>query len=131
MLAPRPLPDKLQCIAGSCVATGAPDDAVTAFDALPADTPRADAASFAVRIDIAGPAHTGIDYAGNWSADPGPGGICNGTPFTSPTMGINGTNDAALFVNQMFNGKLSCTIPNVPAGTYRPVTRSARRSRSR
>lgn len=34
-----------------------------------------------------------------------------------PTPGINGTNDAALFVNQMFNARLSCTIPNVPAGT--------------
>jgi len=40
-------------------------------------------------------------------------------PFTSPTQEINGTKDAPLFVDQMFNGKLSCTIPNVPAGMYR------------
>jgi len=111
-------PDGLQCVSGICeLMTDPPNDA-SALDAMPSDT-RVDAPGFAIRINIGGPAHMGVDYPGNWSADPGPGGICNGIPFASPTPAINGTNDAALFVNQMFNPTLSCTIPNVPAGTYR------------
>lgn len=112
-------PDGLQCVSGICELTaGASNDASAAFDAAPSDT-RGDAPSFAIRINIGGPAYAGIDYPGTWSADPGAGGICNGMPFAAPTPAVNGTKDVALFVNQMFTPKLSCTIPNVPAGTYR------------
>ncbi|HEY5921099.1 MAG TPA: malectin domain-containing carbohydrate-binding protein [Kofleriaceae bacterium] len=114
-------PSGLVCANGICT-IGRPDgghdaDGVdgSGLDATTEDGARA----FAVRINIGGPAHTGVDYSGAWSADPGVGGICNGTVFESPTAGINGTNDAVLFVEQMFSPTLSCAIANIPSGSYR------------
>jgi hypothetical protein len=39
--------------------------------------------------------------------------------FSSPTTDINGTNDSPLFFDQMFAPTLTCTIENLPAGSYR------------
>ncbi len=122
-------PLELACVAGTCGGAG---DAAAGSDATlrgpdsgspdgrPIDgpPPPIDAPKFSARIDIDGTAYTGIDYAGTWAADPGVGGICDGMPFSGPTQTVNGTADSPLFVSQMFNSVLTCTIPNVPSGTY-------------
>lgn len=102
--------------ANQCVGQGAgdagvdgPADARVFNDALP---------SFAVRVNIAGPAYTGVDHPGAWTTDPGVGGICNGAQFDSPTMTLNSTNDSALYRNQMYGATLTCAVPNIPSGTY-------------
>lgn len=107
------------CIDDICTTPidGGPTDTSTDGSINRDDAPL-DAPSFAIRINIAGQAHDGLDYPGSWSADPGTGGICNGMPFSAPTTGINGTNDPELFVEQMFSPTLACTIPNIPAGSY-------------
>ncbi len=98
------------------MAESAPPDAARSSE--PGDAVEADADRFAIRINVAGPAYTGVDYPGSWAADPGAGGICGGNQFDSPTPTINGTSDSPLFVNQMFATNLTCTIGGVPAGTY-------------
>jgi hypothetical protein len=75
-------------------------------------------AGFAARVNIAGPAHSGVDFPGAWSADAGSGGICNGSPL-DVTGAINGTGDPELFDDQMFAGALACHVAGVPAGSYR------------
>jgi len=119
--ADQPCPSELRCVASTCVEPGAAEPADAAgSDARALDAPgSADAALSAIRIDVDGPAYTGIDYPGSWAADPGTGGICDGSPYASPTQTVNGTNDSTLFVGQMFGAALHCTIPDVPPGAYR------------
>lgn len=110
-------PSGLMCVNGACTDGTQPTDAPVTIDSKKLDAPRPiDAAPFAARIDIAGPAYTGVDYPGMWIADPG---TCDGLQFDSPTPTINGTNDSTLFVNQKFGGILTCAITNVPPGMYR------------
>ncbi|HTR53294.1 MAG TPA: malectin domain-containing carbohydrate-binding protein [Kofleriaceae bacterium] len=117
-------PNEQRCIGGFCVVPGP-------ADATPGDGERDSASDgrrpidgspdgplAAIRIDVDGMAYTGVDYPGAWAADPGTSGICDGSPFASPTSTVNGTNDSTLFVGQMFNGTLTCKIPSVPPGTY-------------
>lgn len=86
----------------------APADAMV--DAFPA---------FEVRINIGGPAHAGVDFPGQWAADPGAGGICGPSFYTAPAPLVN-TNDAPLFLTHVFNnnGPVNCKIPGLPAGTF-------------
>ncbi len=98
---------------GEAIAEGPPADAMLV------DAGGDAATKFVARINIAGPAFVGVDHPGVWSADPGVGGICNGSVFTAPTMTMHGTNDSPLYRTVMFRNPLSCTIPNVPPGTYR------------
>ena len=101
------------------------DAAIAAVDATVIDASVADAQpGFARYININGPAHTGVDFPGNWEADDGNGDICNGSDyFVGGDM--SGTVDDQLFRGSVYtsggNSILSCTVPNVPDGT-RTVT---------
>ena len=118
-------PDEQRCVGGYCIVPGPTDAATHDGSTGSGDGPRSDGPPVmrdgplaAIRIDIDGVAYTGTDYPGDWAADPGTGGICDGGPFASPTMTVNGTSDSPLFIGQMYNAVLTCKIPDVPAGTY-------------
>jgi hypothetical protein len=99
---------------------------------LPADTvpPPPDAAvdppppdgppPVALRINVNGPAHTGIDFPGMWAADPGNGGVCAGPSEFSTMNPINGTRDDELFQREMFGAPLTCAVGGgkLPPGRY-------------
>lgn len=110
-------PSGLTCVGGVCTDGTQAIDAPVTIDGKHVDaaTP-IDAAPFAVRIDLAGPAYTGIDHPGAWVADPG---TCDGLQFDSPTPTINGTNDSTLYVNQKYGGILTCAITSIPPGMYK------------
>ncbi|HTR52777.1 MAG TPA: malectin domain-containing carbohydrate-binding protein [Kofleriaceae bacterium] len=101
--------------ANQCVGAANDGGVDSGRDARSGDGP---AASFAARVNVAGPMYAGVDHPGTWAADPGAGGICDGTEFDSPTPTVNASNDSTLYVNQMFGSTLTCTIHGVPAGTY-------------
>lgn len=63
----------------------------------------------AIRINVNGPAHTGQDYPGEWAADPGIGGVCNGAP-QSTSDNINTTIDDPLFQTRMQSPSLACSV---------------------
>jgi hypothetical protein len=114
----------MACVMGTCGGqiadggnVGGGSDAAR-LDGRGSNSPGDAGSGLAVRINIAGSAYQGIDYPGLWEADPGAGGICDGTEFDSPTTTVNGTADSPLFINQMFNSTLTCTVPNIPSGTY-------------
>jgi hypothetical protein len=98
------------------------DAAIAEVDAARADAAVADAQpSFTRYININGPAHTGVDFPGNWEADNGAGDTCSGNDhFVGGDMA--GTVDDQLFRGSVYtsggNSILSCTVPNVPDGTH-------------
>lgn len=78
----------------------------------------ASACSDAVRVNVNGPAHTGIDFPGEWAADPGIGGVCSGSS-QSVASGINSTFDDPLFQGYMQAPNLTCSVSaSLPAGVY-------------
>lgn len=78
----------------------------------------ASACSDAVRVNVSGPAHTGIDFPGEWAADPGIGGVCSGSS-QSVASGINSTFDDPLFQGYMQAPNLTCSVSaSLPAGVY-------------
>jgi hypothetical protein len=73
---------------------------------------------FERRINLNGPAYTGIDFPGMWEADPGTGGVCGPTPYTAPTQ-VVGTNDGPLFVGQIYSSTaVTCSVAGLPPGNY-------------
>lgn len=96
----------------------APDAEPNAADADPI---RPDAGAIAIRQNIFGPAVTGVDFPGQWQADPGAGGtgsdLCTGGTGVEPAM-VTGTVDQDLFKFRVF-GTVDCTIgSNLPSGDY-------------
>ena len=87
------------------------------LDAPPSiDAPSTDAfVGATVRINIKGPAHTGVDHPGSWAADLG---VCPGASGFSVTDAINATDDDALFQTEAVDAALHCTIGGLPSGTY-------------
>ena len=82
----------------------------------PIDAPSTDAfVGAAVRINIKGPAHTGVDHPGAWAADLG---VCPGANGFSVTDSINATDDDALFQTEAVDAALHCTVGGLPSGTY-------------
>lgn len=69
-----------------------------------------------LRININGPALTGVDHPGEWAADPGSGGVC-GPSFYTNAAPIHGTVDDALFGGEAFGDPLRCRIL-LPPGDY-------------
>jgi hypothetical protein len=67
----------------------------------------------AVRINVNGPQH------GQFAADPGVGGVCDGQPFQT-TDPIAGTTDDPLYQGEMFGAPLGCAVGGgtLPAGRY-------------
>ena len=82
----------------------------------PIDAPSTDPfVGAAVRINIKGPAHTGVDHPGAWAADLG---VCPGANGFSVTDSINATDDDALFQTEAVDAALHCTVGGLPSGTY-------------
>jgi hypothetical protein len=73
--------------------------------------------SVVIRVDVNGPAHQGIDYPGDWAADPGLGGVCAPLYYSSSAT-IHGTADGAMFQNEAYGSPLTCTIGHLPSGKY-------------
>ena len=74
---------------------------------------------FALRINLNGPEHVGTDWPGIWAADPGVGGACGPSAFTTASA-INGTLDDALFQGEVFGNPTTCSVGGgtIPSGTY-------------
>jgi|GEM_PF-464919 len=74
-----------------------------------------------VRINVNGPAHTGTDYPGNWSADPGSGGVCGANAYSTGSA-INGTVDDVLFQGEVWGNPVTCAVDDggvpLPPGDY-------------
>jgi hypothetical protein len=104
--------------AGNDAGAGANDAAVDAPDAAPVD---AGGTTGPVRIHVNGAAYTGgADFPGDWAADPGVGGVCNGNGYTTSAP-IRGTTDDALFQNEMVattGTPLVCTVRGLANGKY-------------
>jgi hypothetical protein len=76
--------------------------------------------SLARYININGPAHTGVDFPGNWAADTGAGDTCTGISY-SASGDMAGTVDDDLVRGSVFitgGADIICTVPNVPDGTH-------------
>jgi hypothetical protein len=72
-----------------------------------------------MRINVNGPAYTGLDFPGHWAADPGAGGVCQPNPYQNDVP-IHGTRDGALFAREMFGAPLICALGSgdLPPGLY-------------
>jgi hypothetical protein len=71
----------------------------------------------ALRININGPDHDGIDFPGTWLGDPGvPGGLCVTSTFSNNSLDIQGSDDP-LFQGEVYGNPVSCQIP-VQVGNY-------------
>src|SRR6478736_1898068 len=90
----------------------APHDMAPPADmAAPAATPDLAAPSFALRINVAGPAYNGVTLAGMWAADPGvPGGVCGDQLGGGNAGEINGTDDDPLFQGEVFGNPVTCAV---------------------
>lgn len=76
------------------------------------------ACSADIRINVGGPALTGIDYPGDWQADPGDGGVCTGSG-QSVADNINSTFDDALFQGYVSGPNIQCAVGSgLLPGTY-------------
>lgn len=76
------------------------------------------ACSADIRLNINGPAHTGVDYPGEWQADIGEGGACTGSA-QSTGDNINSTFDDPLFQTNVTGPDLSCAVgTDLLPGTY-------------
>lgn len=74
-----------------------------------------------VRLNINGPTHVGVDYAGTWTAAPVPDGGCGPSAYTAESP-LSNTNDAPLFVGEAYGSPLVCTVgEGLAPGTYRVV----------
>jgi hypothetical protein len=73
-----------------------------------------------IRLNINGPAHTGITYPGAWSADPGFGGACE-PQYYSNVSPVANTVDDVLFHDIAYGNQLNCELGDgmLPAGNYR------------
>jgi hypothetical protein len=71
---------------------------------------------FALRINVNGPA------TGAFVADPGVGGVCGPTAFSTANA-INGTDDDVLYQSEMYGMPLECAVGAgmLPAGPYQVV----------
>jgi hypothetical protein len=75
----------------------------------------ADANPFAIRYNLAGAEHVGVDFPGTWAADPGT--VCGGATWTV-TGDVHNTVDDALFLRYRYSSSpLDCAVV-VPSGTY-------------
>lgn len=73
-----------------------------------------------MRLNLAGPAHTGLDYPGQWSASPVPAGGCGPSQYQAATA-LHGTRDPALFSGEAFGNPMTCALGGgaLATGTYR------------
>jgi hypothetical protein len=72
----------------------------------------------AMRININGPRHVGVDFPGVWTADPGEGGVCRPTNFEVDNA-INGTRDDSLFQGEVYGSPVICSVGrSLPRGLY-------------
>ena len=99
---------------------GAPSDDARTDDARQIDAaPDAgDPPMLIAAYNIAGEAHTGVDFPGMWAADPG--GICDGLPWTE-AVNVTNTVDDALFQRYQYRtngGAIACRV-----GSGLPVDR--------
>jgi hypothetical protein len=78
----------------------------------------ANACSEDIRINIGGPALSGVDYPGDWQSDPGTGGVCSGSG-QSVADNINSTVDDSLFQTYVSGPDLACSVgSDLLPGTY-------------
>jgi hypothetical protein len=74
-----------------------------------------------VQVNVNGPAHTGTDYPGDWSADPGAGGVCTVNAYSTANA-ISGTVDDVLFQSEMWGNPVVCALDDsgspLPDGDY-------------
>jgi hypothetical protein len=120
----RPPPD---AAADDARLTSTPDASVPAPDLAPDRppdrppdrAPDAPPPPVALRINVNGPAHAGVDYPGAWTMDPGTGGACGPSIYGNP-MPIAGTVDDSLFQGEMFGNPLTCALGGgrLPVGPY-------------
>jgi hypothetical protein len=91
-------------------------DAATGADAT--GDPAADAGGVVLlRVNLAGPAHEGIDFPGEWAADPGD--VCDGSDW-SLEVEVQGTEDDPLFVHWQYSfDEIRCALgQDLPPGDY-------------
>jgi len=105
---------------GACsFSGGVPEAALDVRDGAIDTTVAIDASvPYVRRVNVAGAAVTGVDHPGDWEADPGVGGMCNGTFYLGPPM-ASGTEDDGLYRELMFGNPLDCSLAMIPPGMYR------------
>ena len=122
------VPAALAIALGACgisaVASGTTDGG-NVHDSGPAETSAVDASADAeppvvMRLNLGGPAYTGIDYPGEWSASPIPAGGCGPSSYVANGT-LHGTRDPALFTAEAFGNPMICALGGgaLATGTYR------------
>lgn len=101
------------------LAVGTENDAGPGDDApaVTADASIDAAPTFVLAYNLAGPAHTGMDFPGMWAADPG--GICDGLAYTI-NVDVTNTVDDVLFTRYQYAYEtIDCALgTNLPPATY-------------
>jgi hypothetical protein len=85
------------------------------------ESPDMAAPGFSLRINVDGPAWTGVTLPGEWAADPGvPGGVCGDNIGGGNTGEINGTEDDPLYQGEVYGNPVTCAVGGgtIPPGTY-------------
>ncbi len=85
----------------------------------PPDLPDAPPPPVAIRINVNGPAHIGLDLRGAWAADPGVGGVCGPSVYANHVP-IAATQDDELFQDEVYGNPLTCAVGGgkLPPGPY-------------
>jgi hypothetical protein len=86
-------------------------------DTTPPSAPLIVAVPTAVRINVNGPEHEGIDHLGTWAADPGAGGVCGPSVYENPNLDILDTEDDVLFYGEVYGNPVVCQLELAP-GDY-------------
>lgn len=113
-------PPGFACVDGLCRSDNTPPADARQNDAMNADAAvDAEPQEVRLRSNVNGPEVDGVDFPGTWAADPGAGGVCNGTEGGGNGTAIQGTVDDDLFNGNMRADPLLCTLgSDLPPGDY-------------